>query len=194
LREFITGYYPDLATVLREFNNHADAVIDGTTDIYIANFFRNVGIGNITDGSVSSSSLSDLTNARKGLSTHAYNVNLDKNNQTIFRVHPHIATKVSCSVPGTMATVSLKGGGAYISGHTSCALWDKPKNFSVVSPLVGAEVRWSLKGDWSVGIELNHLFKVTKKFEEIKVLGMQINPKVNVKRTSLGISFSHNFC
>jgi hypothetical protein len=194
LREFITGYYPNLATVLREFNSNGGAALNNATALILGNFFQNSDTGTITNGTVSSASVSDVLSARKDLQDHTYKVDITNNNQTIFRVYPHLAATVGCSLPGSKATVFLKGGTAYISGHASCALWEKAKDFGVLSPLVGAEIQWPLKRNWRIGLELTHMFKATKKFEEIKVLGIQVEPSINVRKTKLGISFSHHFC
>jgi hypothetical protein len=192
VREFVTGYYPELAAHLRSL--HDNGIVDlpiGVAEA-LADFFTDFDIGGYNAALLSmatTASMADIHAARDALKNYEHNISSNVDNKNIsFGVCPSFAFKFGYYVAEADAIVSLKFGAAYVSGKASFGPKIGTKNFGALTPKISIEFRKKIYEDWNIGVEVSHVIQTTKRFATIKVLRRSIEPNVKITRTEFTVS------
>ncbi len=190
LREFITVYYPNMATVLRNLDNAGGPMQVAAADAIGSFCVRGVLVN---DNVFGASTLGEMQTARDELHscTHS-STNVVDNGSISFGACPHIAIKFGYYIQEICSTLYFKAGAALLSGKATFAVGGQ-KGFDVITPMVAVEFNRPIGDKLNFGIELSHSFGTSKKFAPQQILGMQIKPEVKISRTTLRAIILYNF-
>ncbi|MDR3180103.1 MAG: hypothetical protein LBT70_04370 [Holosporaceae bacterium] len=195
LREFITTYHPNLATILRSLQGNDGTDLTAENAANLSYFFENE---DIDANSTSLEALlpgnnGNIASAREDLSNYVHHISgVVNNGSASFGVCPHLALKVGAHFSKIKSSLHLKAGLAYLSGKVAFDSGISNKSFGKIAPMVGIEVNRQICNNWGVGLELSHTFGSSKKFEPVKLLGTSIEPKVKLNRTTLKVMATYH--